>query len=524
MSNDAQAYSRSAIALARQGRLAEAATAFEQALWLKPDDADTLSNLGNIHFLQGNSDAAIGRYRQALAVRPEFGGAHYNLGVALQQRGQLDEAMVCYRRAVALECGHLDAHVNLGNALKDLGRFDEAIACYQQVLQLQPNFAEVHVNLGIALGEQQHWDEAISCYHHALRLKPTYVEAHTTLGIAMTKLGRFDEAMQWYDKALGLQGDNEGARWNRALLLLMLGDFKHGWPEYEWRWAEHKFARRQFAQPLWDERELRGRSILIHAEQGLGDTLQFIRYLPMVRDRGGRTIVECQAKLVPLLAEMSGIDQLVPRETPLPHFDVQAPLLSLPGIFRTTLDTIPAAVPYLHADSELVNQWREILHDTSKTLRIGIAWQGSKTNTNDRLRSIPLAHFGRLAAVPGVQLVSLQQGWGTEQMRDLKGQFAVLDLEGRRGEDSLSFANVAAIMKNLDLVVCCDTSMAHLAGALGVPVWIGLQFAHDWRWLLNRDDSPWYPSARLFRQARPNDWEGVFERMAQALEVKVAAK
>ena len=295
--------------------------------------------------------------------------------------------------------------------------------------------------------------------------------------------------------------------------MLLQGDFEQGWPEYEWRLLSRS-GHSQASLPATaaqDGSPLAGRTLLLHAEQGLGDTLQFIRYAARVPRDGGRVIVECQPPLLRLLAGLPHIDQVVPqaRAGTLPDFDVEAPLPSLPGIFRTTLANIPADIPYLRADAGLVAHWQRELEPLSG-FKVGIAWQGSPENKGDRRRSVPLARFAALAEVAGVSLCSLQVGAGTEQLAEAR--FAIQDL-GSRFKD---FADAAAAVENMNLVVCVDTSLAHLAGAMGKPVWLALPFAPDWRWLLDRQDSPWYPSMRLFRQERPGDWDGVFARLADA--------
>ena len=347
-----------------------------------------------------------------------------------------------------------------------------------------------------------------------------------TLAWRVRHQGKWDDAAAHFERALSLKADYPVPHFNLALVWLTHGDFERGWTKYDWRWTQPGFIRREFSQRLWDGTHLGGKTILLHAEDGLGDTLHFIRYASLVRERGGNVIVECQSALVRLLQGVPGISRLVAQGAPLPGFDVQAPLLSLPGIFHTVLETIPAKVPYLHADRNLVEHWRRELQksdvkstglDTGRSLRVGIAWQGNPGFLHDRLRSIPLAHFAKLAKVPGLQLVSLQKGPGKEQLLEQKDEFSVLDLGNRVDEKYGGFMDTAAIMQNLDLVITSDTVIAHLAGALGVPVWVALALAPDWRWLLNREDSPWYPTMRLFRQRSQGDWDEVFERIAEQL-------
>ena len=351
-------YNNRGVAFANRGRLDEAMPWFLQAFQLDPTNADACNNIASVYELQQKVDDAAIYFQRAVALKPNHVQALYNLGIVLHKQGKHEEAIASYERVLGLQSNHLDARNNMGNVLKDLRRFDEAMACYREVLRLKPDFAEVHLNVGIVLGEQRDWQGAIACYQHALKLKPQYAEAHTDMGIAPVRLERFDEAMLHYNQALSIRPDFGGAHWNRALLLLMLGDFAQGWPAYEWRWTEHVNARRPFVQAQWNGSDLHGRTILLYAEQGHGDTLQFIRYASLVKQRGGRVIVECQRSLMGLLTGVAGIDQLVARNSPLPAFDVQAPLLSLPGIFRTDLATIPKTIPYLHVDPQLVQHWR----------------------------------------------------------------------------------------------------------------------------------------------------------------------
>ncbi|HEV3445401.1 MAG TPA: DUF6165 family protein, partial [Gemmataceae bacterium] len=373
-----------------------------------------------------------------------------------------------------------EARNNLGVALTDKGLPAEAAAVYRQVLHERPLAAEAHNNLGVLLEQQGKLTEATPCYEASLRIKPQSPDTHKNL------------ALSW----------------------LMHGDYGRGWAEYEWRWRCSPV--RTFVQPRWEGRPLRGEEVLIYAEQGLGDTIQFVRYARLVQERGARVLVECPPPLERLLSRCPGIDRLIPQGTSLPDFAYQAPFLSLPGIFHTTLETVPAAVPYLSAEPALLDTWGAELADVAG-FRIGIAWQGSKKYAGDAHRSIPLSMLEPLARLPGVRLISLQKGLGSEQLRDLGERWPVLDL-GDRLDAAGAFVDTAAIMTHLDLVVTSDTAVAHLAGALGVPVWIALSVASDWRWLRDREDSPWYPTVRLFRQQRWGDWPDVFERMAGELQ------
>jgi tetratricopeptide (TPR) repeat protein len=522
----AEAHNNRGIVLAQRDRQDEAISHYAEALRLRPDYAEAHNNLGIVLARQGKLAEAVASYAQALRLRPDYAEAHNNLALALIEQGEMNAAVASYGQALRLRPDYAEAHYNLGLALAKIDRLDEASASYEQALRLKPDYAEAYNNLGVAQGIQGRLQESVTSFRQALRLKPDYAEAYYNLGLVLIKEGighikegKVEEAITCYRQALLFKPDYAEAHKDLALAWLMRGNFEQGWPEYEWRWLCPGTAARPFAQPAWDGTPLAGSTIVLYAEQGLGDTLQFIRYAPLVQQRGGKVVVVCQQQLLALLASCQGIDRLAARESPMPEFDEWAPLLSLPGIFQTRLTTIPATVPYLFADPQLVRQWRQELKplETSKKgeLKIGIAWQGNPGHKQDRQRSIALPLFAPLAGLPGVRLFSIQLGPGTEQLLDLGNHFAVTDLGNRF--DPASFQDAAAVMMALDLIISVDSSMAHLAGALGVPVWVPLPYVPDWRWLLEREDSPWYPSMRLFRQRKPGNWEEVFERVVAAL-------
>jgi hypothetical protein len=326
------------------------------------------------------------------------------------------------------------------------------------------------------------------------------------------------EALSGYELSLWHDPDSATAHWNRALTWLQAGNYERGWPEYEWRWRRKRSRPREFARPRWEGGPLGGRTVLLRCEQGLGDAIQFVRYAPLVRERGGPVVLECPRRLLSLFSRCEGIDRLVAEGDPLPAFDVQAPLMSLPALLGTTLATVPARVPYLSADPALVEQWGARVAPLPG-FRVGITWQGNPRHKWDAHRSIRLASFASLARLEGIHLVSLQREHGTEQLRSLAGRFSVTDLAREPAASPGDFAETAALLEHLDLVVTVDTATAHLAGALGVPVWVALSTISDWRWLLDRDDSPWYPTMRLFRQRRQGDWDDVFARMADELRL-----
>jgi tetratricopeptide (TPR) repeat protein len=549
------AYNEQAISCALEGRLEEAVACLEEVLRLQPDSAGARNNLGNVLSLQGKQDEAVASYQQALCLNPDFAEAYSNLGDTLSSMGRYDEALTHCRQALRLQPSFAGAHHNLGNAYRGLGKLSEALACYQQALLLNPDWAETRINIGVALAGLNQLDEAVAHYREALRLQPDCAEAWSNLGRVFVKQGKWEdasgafqralegqrnqaqayynlgytlgeqgkpaEAANCFRQALRLKPDDVTAHWALALSLLVQGDFEQGWPEYEWRWRLNGWSPQQLTQPVWDGSSLAGRTILLYGEGGLGDTIQFVRYAAVVKRYGGSVIVSCQKLLLPLLASCPGIDRLVAVGSELPAFDVQAPLLNLPRILKTSLATVPAETPYLFPDAKLQEKWqRKLSHYPGFT--IGIAWQGNPQFYKDRKRSIPLIQFAPLARIPGVHLISLQKGQGTEQLRLVADEFPVIDLGNRLDKRSGAFLDTAAIMKNVDLIITSDTAIAHLAGALGVSVWVALSYVPEWRWLLQREDCPWYPSMRLFRQTHAGDWEEVFDRMAHELSRRLA--
>jgi tetratricopeptide (TPR) repeat protein len=532
-----------------QGQLDEAVACYRTALSLVPNDPPTLNNLGNALRKLGEMDEAVRLIRRAVELRPEYAEAHSNLALALEATDQLDEALFHCQTALRLRPDFADAYNNLSVVLRGLGRFEEAIAACHEALRRQPDSAEAHSNLGSALVRLERWeeaetnfrralllrpnmaetrvslasccwrqdrfDEAIQLCEEALRQKPKLAAAYNALGVILYKQNRFDEAMPHLDQALRLEPNHAEAHFNRAMVLLHMGDFTEGWREYEWRWKCKTFVVSASQRTPWDGSPLAGRTILLCVEQGLGDTLQFIRYAPQVKQQGATVLLLCSGKMIPLLSRCAGIDQFVAQDAAIPSCDTHIPLLSLPSRLGTTLATIPKPIPYLFADERLVEHWRREL-TAYAGFKVGIAWQGNKDHPLDRHRSMSLSHFEPVA-LPGVQLLSLQKGPGSEQLATVAGRFAVTDLGRRLDETCGAFMDTAAVMQSLDLVITSDTAIAHLAGGLGVPVWVALPFVADWRWLRDRPDSPWYPTMRLFRQTTAGDWDGVFTAMAAEL-------
>ena len=518
----AEAHYNLANVLKEQGRLDEAIKSYEQAITLIPDYSEALCNLGNVLQEQGKPDEAIANFRQVIEIKPDYVEAYCNLGNALKEQDKLDEAVTIYNRAIAVNPQYANVHYNLGNALREQNRPDEAIVSYSRAIEIKQDYAEAYCNLGNVFQEQGKLDEAVERYRQAIEFKPNYALAHNNLGTMLQGLGQFDEAITSYDQAIEIKQDYAEAHMNRSLILLLTKNFQKGWSEYEWRLRTKIHSLRDFNQPKWDGSPLGGKSILVHAEQGLGDNIQFVRYLPMVKAKGGNVIFECQKDLFHLLKSCSGFDEIIeqiPHSKPSVQFDLQVPLLSLPGIFDTKLDTIPSDAPYISVDSNLVTQWCTRLGHNN-TYKIGIVWAGSPTNKLGRNRTCSLSDFAPIAEIPDLTFYSLQKGPASLEANNPPKGMKIINLENELN----NFTDTAAVIANLDLVISVDTAVVHLAGAIGKPVWTLLHFVPTWRWLLKRDDTPWYPGMRLFRQTQLNDWTGAFKQVKKALLYKLTTE
>jgi tetratricopeptide (TPR) repeat protein len=509
----AEAHYNLGLAWSEKGRPDQAIDCFQRAAAARPEFVEAHHSLAKAWKEQGDADRARVAYQRVLALRPNHSEAHKGLGDVWMELGQLDQAIGCFERAVELQPDFAEAHNSLGNAVRKRGRIDQAAVCYQRALSLRPDYAAAHNNLGAVWKERNQLDQAIDCYQRALALDPLFALAHNNLGIAWDFKGRPDLAIDCYQRALDAKPDYADARYNLGLARLRTGSFSDGWDLYESRWQSTGFEpRRDFPQPLWTRLDRHGGAVLLTTEQGLGDTIQFIRYAPLVADRCRQVFLECPAKLLALLQGMNGIARLIERGQPLPDFEAYCPLLSLPRIFRTTFDSIPASVPYLHADPARLAQWSAKLRSDGR-LKIGLAWAGSPNHKNDRNRSLSLSAFAPLAGIFDVAFHSLQIGPAAAEAHSRPGGMEIVD----HSADLSDFAETAALIANLDLVISVDTAIAHLAGAMAKPVWTLLPFAPDWRWMLDRADSPWYPTMRLFRQPAIGDWDHVMRIVADEL-------
>jgi tetratricopeptide (TPR) repeat protein len=560
---DARArYNRGAM-LRELGRLEEALGAYERAIALEPAYAEAHGGAGIVLRELGRSKDALASLAQALALKPDYVDAHYNQGIALRDLGRPADAVMSYERTLALRPDYAEALSNRGNALTDLKRYEEALASYDQAIALKPDYAEAysnrvtplrelrrpqealascdraialkpdyaeaHNNRAGALYEFRRMDEVMASFEQAFALKPDYAEAYCNRGVVFYELRRLDEALADLGRAIALKPDYAEAHYIMAMVRLTLGDYADGWARYEWRWRTRQFEtkRRDLEAPLWLGREdLQGRAILLQGEQGLGDVLQFCRYVPKVAALGATVVLEVYAGLERLLGRLEGVDQVIVRGATLPSHDFQTPLLSLPLALGAGPDGDRG--PYLSADPLEAAAWAERLAG-GEGLRVGLCWAGGSrpdqpiADAIDKRRSLSLQDFAPLAGVEGVQFYSLQKGPPAAQLAEIRAQESwpgapIIDVTAELRD----FADTAALTANLDLLIVCDTSMAHLAGGMGKPVWVLNRFDACWRWLTDREDSPWYPSARLFSQTAAGDWDSVVEQVRRELAALAA--
>jgi tetratricopeptide (TPR) repeat protein len=494
-----------------RGQPADALDSYDRALSVADTDPETHANRGLVLRALKRFSEVFEAYDRALALKPDYVEVIVARGNLFYEMHSYDKALEEYERALAVQPDFAFGFNNRGNALQAMGRNDEAVASFERALTLKPDLTEAHNNRGNALLNLNRPEEALADYDTAIAHKP-FAFALVNRGSALHYLGRIEEALDSFNRAIALQPELPEAHWNKALLCLAIGDFEQGWPAYEWRWrGATELTPREFSQPQWRGENLNGKTILLHAEQGFGDTIQFIRYLPMVARKGCKVILELPDSLMPLIADTDGLVSMHRRGDALPAFDVHCPLMSLPLSFGTTATTIPASVPYLRAPAERVEAWRARLAHLGKP-RIGLVWSGKPSHKNDHNRSIALSRLEPLLSIPGVAFVSLQREYRAAELTAL-ARLPILRLD----EAITDFADTAAVIGELDLVIAVDTAVAHLAGALGRPLWLLLSHIQDWRWMHERADSPWYPSARLFRQSQIGDWDGVISAVAQQL-------
>ena len=553
---------REAVALQQNGAYAEAEDLYREILNLRPKHFDAIQLLGALALQSNRLEEGIELLKRAVVINGMQAPIHSNLAFAYNALRRFKEGLASANRALALQADFVDALNNRGNALagldapaealvsferalklrpefaqawnnracvlRDLGRPADALASCDHAIALQADYADAWSNRANALSDLNRPQDAQQSYQRALELAPAFADAWNNLGLTLVDLNRHEEALQSYARALTLSPEFAEAHWNESLCLLQLGRLEAGWQKYEWRWKRNriKASQRVFEQPLWlGDFSIAGKTILLHAEQGLGDTLQFCRYAARVSGLGAKVILEVPPELIRLLTNLDGVTQLIEQGQPLPSFDCHCPLLSLPLAFKTELASVPGTAPYLFADTQASQRWAERLADKGEGegLKVGLVWAGgsrphvAELRKNDARRSITLDALRPILDVSHVRFYSLQKGLAAQQLAQTPelGQ-RIADYT----EELTDFADTAALVANLDLVISVDTAVAHLAGALGKPVWILNRFDTCWRWMLEREDSPWYPSAQLFRQPVLGDWISAIESTRAALATR----
>ena len=439
-------------------------------------------------------------------------------GWNIHQQRKYDEAESIYRNVIAQVPNNAAAWCYLGIALHDRRRFSESIEAYRKALKLQPEFPIALNNLGNSLRYTSEIDEADRCFAEAIRQKPDYFNAFKNRGTLHVWNGEIERGLHWYEQASKIEPNDAELHRNLGVIYLLQGRFEEGWREYRWRWRVGDLHRPNLSAPVWDGRHIEGKSLLLTVEQGLGDTLNFVRFARYLRERGAKTLVHCQAPLLALLQQSPDLGHMYPNTLPIEaHIHAHCSLLDVADLLNINAENIPTYTNYIQPSQHLVRYWSQMLPKQGDKKRIGIAWQGNPDHQADVFRSIPLKQFETLAELPNVELYSLQRGHGAEQMSNWRGAQPLKQFGDNIDKSSGAFTDTAAIMQQLDLVITSDTSIAHLAGAIGVPTWIALNYIPDWRWLLGRSDSPWYPSVRLFRQPKTGDWTSVFNSIKQEL-------
>lgn len=525
---------------------------------------EALSKHANNLFVTKQYDEAIAFYKQAIALNPTSAQLFFNIGQALYYAQHYAQALEAYKKTIRYKSNHHRAYVQMAQIMIDVKQPNDAINPLQQALMLEPNNPEARLILARLYNDKRHFDKAIEIITEGLALEPTHINLTFELAnifnlinrldealalyqgldqrlpnnpsilynIAFTykKLGHLDKALPFYNKTLELNPNHSEALFSRGLAYLVIGDFEKGWHGYEWRYNRpSQGSLRNYDQPRWDGSDLQGKTILIHAEQGLGDTFQFIRYAKLVKEKNGIVIVAVQQPLVTIIKRCKYIDHVISLNDMPPHFDVHAPIMSLPYILKTTLETIPNEHPYLYADETLTAHWKNQLAD-DKNFKIGICWQGNDKYATPLLRatvaqkSVHPQEFAPLSKIPGVTLYSLQKTTGTDQLNNIDDDIKIITFDGDFDQTNGRFMDTASVMKNLDLIITVDTSICHLAAGLGINTWVLLPNPADWRWMMDRSDSPWYPTMRLFKQRTPGDWETMIQEVAQELTRYISNK
>lgn len=526
---------------------------------------ETLSKHANGLFTAEQYEEAIAFYKQALALNPTSAQIFFNLGQALYYAKKYPEALYAYKKTIQHKNDHCRAYIQIAKVMIDVKQINDAFEPLKRALTIEPNNADARLLLARTYNDKHLFNLAIDLLLEGLKLEPDHINITFELGntynlinrldeslaiyqdlnlrlpnnpsilynIAFTykKLGDMEKALPYYTKTLELEPNHAEALFSRGLAYLVMGDFEKGWHGYEWRYSRpSQGSLRTYSQPRWDGSDLKGKTILIHAEQGLGDTFQFIRYAKLVKEKNGTVIAAVQKPLVTLMKRCKHIDQVISLDETPPPFDVHSPLLSLPFALKTRIDNVPCEIPYLYADEQLTADWKQKLA-ADKNFKIGICWQGNDNYATPLLRatvaqkSVHPKEFEPICNVPGVSVYSLQKTTGTDQLKDIPSTMKIITFDGDFDQSNGRFMDTAAVIKNLDLIITVDTSISHLASGLGTPTWIMLPNPADWRWMINRNDSPWYPNVtRLFKQPTPGDWQSMIKEVAIELEKHITRK
>jgi len=498
------------ISLRRLNLIQEATASFQKAIHYQPHFHDAHFNLGNLLKDMGDYPQAKACYEAAIAIKNDFSHSHINLGFIYEELGSLDLALESYQNVIQLNPGYVEAYINIGNVLQKLHFYPEALSVYDQAIHIDTNFYQAWANRGLVLKELDLLNESLDSFKHALELNPGNIEIINNTSNIFKYLWQLDDAYQMLEQGLKIDPNNAKLHWNLSILYLIAGDFEKGFEEYEWRWKNEEVSRvsgkRDFKEPLWlGNHALSGKTILLYSEQGLGDTIQFARYIPLFAHLDCKVILEIQAPLLQLFNYLPGVHQLVARGNPLPVFDYQCPLMSLPLAFGTTQETIPPIQPII-LDAEKIKLWQSRLGPKSKP-RIGLVWSGGTTHKDDRRRSIQLKDYLN-HCTDDFEYFSLQKEVRESDAQDLQNSSI------RHFEDELNdFSDTAELISQMDLVISVDTSVAHLAASLNKPTLILIPYAPDWRWMLGRDDNPWYPDIKLYRQTTLGDWQTTLQTL-----------
>lgn len=522
----ADAYSNRGFALNGLNRFDEALQSCDKAISLNPDHVEAYNNRGLALLSFKRFDEALESFDHAISLRSDVAILHNNRGLALSSLERFKEALESFDRAITLQPDFAEAHTNRGKLLSiSLNRFEEAIASFDRAIALRPDYAEAYCQRGYALMQKfDQYQDALNDLGRAIDLNPDYAEAYNHRGVILYRLNKISESLENFDHALALDPDFALANWNKSFLELLTGNFETGWKLYEWRWKTDHFIKheRNFPQPLWlGEQPISGKTLLIHPEQGLGDFIQFCRYIPMACTLGAKIIVEVPPGLISLVSTLKADFTIVMSGDALPHFDLHCPIASLPLAFKTTMQSIPASVPYLYADAGKLKSWRQRLGKKTKP-RVGLAWSGLRTQNQYLLqRAIPLQLLEPLLQFP-IELHALQKDIWPDDEKLLSGLFTKFRKIHLHQKELHDFSDTAALVNEMDLIISVDTAVAHLAGAMNKPAWILLPYVPDYRWLQDGTDSPWYPSATLFRQPAYSDWDSVIIQIATKIKANLS--